>query len=265
MPDEADSKNLLGPGRDEWLPGERLLPEEPVFELLRAGDETLARMVDETLEYLKAEGFDPLNLLNYLDLPFYQQLVEDGAEEREQELFLLSLYTWANFCHFGRKVWRLSERTTELLLNPRPLFIPATLFKASPPSFCLQLPRQQFAVRGAQAMPVKEVYVTYYCPPNPDEDPELKLLVIAMSASGEIGFIPLEMPVNGPTVYESIEGFLAPGIARRHSQQMAEDLRSIMIIACNACLLLGREKSDRFRLTAPEALDTMPGGEEENE
>ncbi|HVA64421.1 MAG TPA: hypothetical protein VNF74_11905 [Terriglobales bacterium] len=215
------------------------IPSQTVYDLLRADDLDLDRNLDETIAWIEAAGLPVINLLSYLDLPLFRRYADEHPEEREQNLFLHMLHTWACFRRWGAVSAALPPALAEAFADPRYLRLNTTQFRSPAPALCLQLADWSQPVRPvARSAPqwAKEIYLTHLEPPTPADDRELTLMIVTYDERGEFGFIPLEVPLSLPGVGESIAAFFAPSAGDEELGANTEDLHRLTVLAATYCL-----------------------------
>ncbi|MGH9413367.1 MAG: hypothetical protein ACRD0Y_06460, partial [Terriglobales bacterium] len=212
---------------------------EPLYDILRAGDEDMDRNLAETIAWIEGNGLPVINLLSYLELPLFVNYAAEHDEERDQNLFLHMLHTWACYRRFGAVHARAPEELAQAFEDPRYLRLNSTQFRSPAPALCVQFEDWSQVVRGAGGSRMqwaKEIYLTHFEPPSPAEERELTLMIVTYDEGGEFGFIPLEVPLSLPAVDESIDAFFAPSEADEELGANTEDLRRLTRIAATYCL-----------------------------
>lgn len=233
------------------------IPSETLYDLLRQGDPELEGKLDGAIASIEEAGLPVINLLSYLDLPLFREYAEAHDDEREQNLFLHMLHTWACYRRYGAVHAAISPALAETLADPRYLRINTTTFRSPAPALCLQLPPWGQQLRGAigrMATPmqwVKEVYITHCEPPTPADDRELTLMIVTHDERGQFGFVPLELPLSLPAVDQSLEAFFAPSLEDEQFGANTQDLRRIALIAAAYCLYATARDPTRYLPSAP--------------
>ncbi|HUX68555.1 MAG TPA: hypothetical protein VMV31_13800 [Terriglobales bacterium] len=215
------------------------IPAQTVYDLLRADDPDLDRNLDETIAWIEAAGLPVINLLSYLDLPLFRGYAAEHPDERDQNLFLHMLHTWACFRRWGAVGAVLPPALAQAFADPRYLRLNTTQFRSPAPALCLQLADWSEPVRpvaGGAPQWAKEIYLTHLDPPTPADDRELTLMIVSYDERGEFGFIPLEIPLSLPGVGESIAAFFAPSAGDEELGANTEDLHRLTVLAATYCL-----------------------------
>ncbi|MGH9478101.1 MAG: hypothetical protein ACRD1A_02635 [Terriglobales bacterium] len=225
------------------------IPEETVYDLLRSDDPDMDRNLAETIAWIEANHLPVINLLSYLELPLFLDYAAEHPDERDQNLFLHMLHTWANYRRWGAVHARIPPELTGVFTDPRYLRLNTTQFQSPAPALCLQFADWEQAVRGAEGAPAqwaKEIYLTHLEPPTPSDDRELTLMIVTHDARGELGFIPLEVPLSLPGVGESIDAFFAPSEGDEELGANTEDLHRLTAIAATYCLYASARDPARY-------------------
>jgi len=230
------------------------IPSETVYDLLRADDGEMDRNLAETIAAIESAGLPVINLLSYLDLPLFQNYAAEHPEERDQNLFLHMLHTWACYRHAGEVHARLEPKLAQVFTDPRYLRLNTTQFRSPAPALCVQLPDWTWTVRpvaradgGAGRLQwAKEIYLTHLEPPTPSDDRELTLMIVTYDERGEFGFIPLEVPLSLPGVGQSIDAFFAPSEGDDELGANTEDLRLLTAISATYCLYATARDRERY-------------------
>ncbi|MGN6592795.1 MAG: hypothetical protein ACTHJX_07845 [Terriglobales bacterium] len=215
------------------------IAEEPLYDILRAGDPEMDANLAHTITWIESQGLPVVNLLSYLDLPLFTTYAAAHPDERDQNLFLHMLHTWTCYRRFGALHARLPEELAATFTDARYLRINTTQFRSPAPALCLQFVDWTQPVRGVGAGPTlwaKEIYLTHCEPPTPADDRELTLMIVTCDENGEFGFIPLEIPLSLPAVDQSIEAFFAPGAGDEDWAANAEDLCRLTRLVATWCL-----------------------------
>ncbi|HEY8054742.1 MAG TPA: hypothetical protein VIE13_02385 [Terriglobales bacterium] len=229
-----------------------VIAEEPLYDILRADDPEMDKNLSETITWIESQGLPVINLLSYLDLPLFTTYAADHPDERDQNLFLHMLHTWACYRRFGALHARLPEALAATFTDARYLRINTTQFRSPAPALCLQFVDWTQPVRGAGGGPAqwaKEIYLTHCEPPTPAEDRELTLMIVTCDEGGEFGFIPLEVPLSLPAVDQSIDAFFAPSAGDEDWAANAEDLHRLTKLAATYCLYASARDPARYLAT----------------
>jgi hypothetical protein len=246
----ADAMAISPPAGDAALARLRPpIPEETLYDLLRADDPEMDQNLERTIAWIEAAGLPVINLLSYLDLPLYLGYAADHPAERDQIQFLHVLHTWTCYRRFGQVRARLPPSLVEAFADPRYLRISTNQFRSPAPALCLQLPDWTLPLRGGGGRPAlwaKEIYITHLEPPTPADDRELTLMIITCDEQAEFGFIPLEVPLSLPGLEQSIDAFFAPSLGDDELGANTADLRRLTALAAVYCLYASAADPGRY-------------------